>query len=254
MKVGWLIDGGMFEHYRDELLHHIEAQGHEAKLVQSPAPPFRWEDIARSYHEMFPPNQCVVAHGDIELATRIYQEKIWKPGAFCEIDKYKCSNYVCFLGPYWLNRDYTMLPFGEMKRRKEFLFDAFGQSGSIFVRPDSPLKLFTGQLANYDSFDADIEFMGFYEFPIESLVVVSSPKKVVDEWRFVVAQGQVVTGCKYASSGQQVAEAGYPQQAFQLAEKIVGLVPDPEAAFIVDVCRTSEGLFQLLEIGGFSFF
>ena len=40
-------------------------------------------------------------------------------------------------------------------------------------------------------------FMGFYEFPPDSLVVVTSPKTIVKEWRFVVANGRVVAGCQY---------------------------------------------------------
>src|SRR5690349_20510815 len=173
MTVGWLIDAEMFESYRDDLVACIRAQGHEARLIRAPRPPYRWDDVGCSYRETFPKDSCVVAHGDIELVTRIHSERRWIPGAFCTVDHFFCSNYYCHFGQHLLNRDYIMLPFGELRRRREFLFRNMGRDGAIFVRPDSPLKLFTGQIVRDETFDADLEFMAFYEFPPESLVVVS---------------------------------------------------------------------------------
>jgi len=183
MTVHWLLDAEMFHHYRDDLTQAIREQGHEVKLLQAPSPPYRWDDVGCSYRDTFPEDACVVSHGDIELVTRIHREQRWTPGAFCTVDNFRCSNYLCWFGKYWINADYLMLPFGELSRQRDFLFDKLGNEGRIFVRPDSPLKLFTGQIATQETFDADLEFMGFYEFPVESIVVVSSPKEIVSEWR-----------------------------------------------------------------------
>ena len=253
MNVGWLIDGDMFPHYRDDLIAAIKSHGHTAKLVHAPSPPFRWDDAGCSYRETFPADHCVVSHGDIELVSKIHNEQRWRPGAFATIEHYYCSNYVNHFGEYWLNRDYLMLPFGDLKRQKQRLFDIFGMDGQIFARPDSPLKLFTGQTASHDSFDADVEYMGFYEFPIQSLVVVSSPKIVEREWRFVAANREIVAGCLYCENGQFESKPQINNDAKQLAEKIAscGYAPDP--VWIVDICQTSDGEFHLLEIGGFSF-
>ena len=144
MMVNWLIDADMFAGYRDQLVAAIHDQGHGAKLIHAPSPPFRWDDVGCSYRETFPEDACVISHGDIELVTRIRQERRWTPGAFCTVENFTCSHYACWYGEYLLNRDYIMLPFGELDRCKEFLFDSVGRDDRIFVRPDSPLKLFTG--------------------------------------------------------------------------------------------------------------
>ena len=144
MQVNWLIDADMFEGYREELVATIRAQGHEALLVRAPQPPYRWDDVGSSYWDARPAEACVVAHGDIEFVTRIRREGRWSPGAFGTVENYFCSSYYCLLGQYLLNRDYIMLPFGELRRQREFLFSTVGRDGNIFVRPDSPLKLFTG--------------------------------------------------------------------------------------------------------------
>jgi hypothetical protein len=253
MKVGWLIDGDLFEGYRDNLVAAIRDQGHTVKIIHAPSPPFRWDDVGCSYRETFPAEACVVAHGDIELMTRINTERRWTPGAFCTVDNFFCSNYGKYYGKYLLNRDYVTLPFGELESRKDSLFDRFGRNDRIFVRPDSPLKLFTGQVATRDTFAADVEYMGFYEFPASSLVLVSAPQEILSEWRFVVARGRVVAGCQYKREGRLEYLTEYGDQALKLAETIAAIEYVPDPAWVMDICKTSDDAYHLLEIGGFSF-
>jgi len=251
--VGWLIDADMFEGYRDRLLAAIRDQGHEAKLIHAPSPPFRRDDVGCSYRETFPEGACVISHGDIELVTRIQQERRWTPGAFCTVENFLYSSYACRYGEHLLNGQYIMLPFGELDRCKDFLFDTVGRDDRIFVRPDSPLKLFTGQVVTRETFAADLEFMGFYEFPADSLVVVSSPRTILQEWRFVVAGGTVVAGCQYKSGDSLDYQPNYDDNALSLANAIAAIDYEPDPVWVIDICKTSEHEYRLLEIGGFSF-
>lgn len=253
MNIAWIVDAEMFPNYRDELIDAIQKQGHQACVVNAPSPPYRWDDLKRSYRDLVPVGGCVVAHGDIELVTRIGRENQWTPGVFATVENYYCSNYFVHFGDYLLNGDYLMLPFGELRRRREFLMDTLGINGSVFLRPDSPLKLFTGQTASRDTFDADVECMGFYDFPQNSLVVVSSPKAIDYEWRFVIADRRVVASCQYVAHGQHEYSKDVPSEAFELAETIAANGYQPDPVWIIDICRTSEGDYRLLEIGGFSF-
>lgn len=253
MGTNWLIDGDMFEGYRDELLAAIHDQGHQAKLVYAPSPPFRWDDVGCSYRETFPQDECVISHGDIELVTRIQEEQRWVPGAFATVENFYCSAYARGFGKYMLNQDYIMLPFGELARCKDFLFDTLGRDGRIFVRPDSPLKLFTGQVVTKDTFSADLEFMSFYEFPQESIVVVSTPKDIVKEWRFVVANKQVIAGSQYKDGENLDYQSDYGPEAFDLAQAIAAGDNQPDPVWVLDICQLSDHSYHLLEIGGFSF-
>lgn len=253
MKVGWLIDAEMFEEYRDELVAAIRGQGHEARLIRAPHPPFRWEDAGCSYRETFPEDACVIAHGDIDLITRIARERRWTPGTFCTTENFLWSHYACWYGDHLLNRDYVMLPFGELERLKDFLFDTLGRDERVFIRPDSPLKLFTGQTATRQTFAADVEFMGFYDFPPSTLVVASSPKAVLAEWRFFIAEGQVITGSQYKKDGKMCVDASYDAKALELAQRIASLDYSPDPVWVLDVCRTAGGDYHLLEIGAFGF-
>ena len=118
-KVGWLIDADMFHEYRDDLIDAIESLGHQAKPVQAPQPPYRWDDIGCSYRNAFPEDACVVVHGDIELVARVHQERRWTPGVFATIENFACSKYYPRYEPYLLNRDHVMLPFCNLEQQRD---------------------------------------------------------------------------------------------------------------------------------------
>lgn len=253
MQVNWLIDGSVFDKYCHQLEAEIKDYGGNVVMLNRPNPPYGWDDVNCSYRDVFPEGACVVTHADIDLVVRIYEDKIWTPGVFATIENFHCSNYYAHLGRHLLNDQYSMLPFKELTRCKDMLFDRFGVDGRLFVRPDSPLKLFTGLVISKDSFEKDYEFMAFYEFPEESLVLVSAPKQIEKEWRFVVAGQSIVSGSLYKVGDEFVAEPDVDPAALRFAESVLkeGFSPDP--VWVMDVCLTADGQYRLLEIGGFSF-
>ena len=253
MKVSWLIDGEVFGSYCDEMAAAARDLGHEVKVLRPPSPPYTWDDVAQTIRKSFPPESCVVAHGDIGLITKLAREGRWTPGVFATVANFECASYFCRFGEYLLNQRYVMLPFGELLRCRNFLFDAVGRDGRIFVRPSSPLKLFTGQLASFATFDRDVEYMGFYEFPPESLAVVSQPQEIAAEWRFVIADRRVVAGSQYSREGEKTLSPSWEEGAMELAARVGNSDYQPDPAWVVDVCRTASGDYRLLEIGGFSF-
>lgn len=251
--VGWLLDASIFDAYHDELASAIIRNGHSVVSINRPNPPYNWDDTADAYRRAFATGTCVVTHADIDLVLRVLDEELWTPGAFANIASFFCSKYFAHLGKYLLNSDYVMLPYAELQRCRDFLFDTLGQDDRLFVRPDSPLKIFTGMTISRSTFDRDFEFMGFYEFPLESLVVVSSPKTIVAEWRFVVAGKAVVTGSQYLDGSEKAARPVSDVNAFNYAQSIVAAGYSPDSVWVLDVCKTEDGEYHLLEIGGFSF-
>ena len=253
MNVGWIIDAGIFDAYHDELASAVKRNGDSVVSLNRPNPPYGWDDANNSYRRAFPKNSCVVAHADIDLVLRIKNDAIWTPGVFATVSHFYCSHYFAHFGQFLLNRDYIMLPYAELPRCIDFIFDTLGRDGRLFVRPDSPLKIFTGLIITRETFAKDYDFMGFYEFPSESLVVVSSPKNIVTEWRFVVADGVVVTGSQYIAGGEWMSRPAQDPSAEAFAKSVVasGYAPDP--VWVLDVCKTDDGGYHLLEIGGFSF-
>lgn len=251
-KVSWLVEAEMFPDYRDELLAQIIQQGHAAKVVPEIPFGYRLNDIGSPHLQMFPPDACVVFHGCIEIANSLSEQSPWVPGVFCNWPNYECSTYYCHLARYLVNADYVLLPFGELQRRKDYLFSSIGKDGCIFVRPNSPQKSFTGQVARSDSFERDVEYMAFYDVPPQAIVLVSSPKQLVKEWRFVVASQTVVAGSRYKSDGKLDKVADSDAGALKLATEIASQAFQPDAVWVMDLCQTDTGDYHLLEIGSFS--
>lgn len=253
MHACWLLDGDVFQEYRDELVRAVESQGHSVRVIHSPKAGYTWDDEGCSYRETFPAGACVIVHGDIDLSLRVRNEQRWIPGAYASVENFACSRYFSELGDCLLNGDYIVLPFGELVRCQDLLFRSIGKGDSLFIRPDSPLKLFTGQLVRRATFAADVEYLGFCDFPRHSLVVVSSPKALVAEWRFVVVDRQVIAGSQYKEAGQLVSRSGYDPEAFRLASRIAAGDFQPDPVWVMDICKTGDGHYRLLEIGAFSF-
>ena len=95
--------------------------------------------------------------------------------------------------------------------------------------------------------------MGFYEFPVDSLVVVSSPKEIVCEWRFVVTEGRIVAFSQYKDSTDLNTARVVDDGALELAAEIAASEYQPDPVWILDICKTEDATYRLLEIGGFSF-
>ncbi len=253
LSVNWILDAVAFDSYHDELAAAVKRYGHSVVSLNRPSPPYQWDDTGNSYRKAFPPGSCVVTHGDVDLVRRVLEDGIWTPGAFACVERFFCSHYYAHLGRFLLNRDYIMLPYAELPRCQEFLFSTLGRDDTLFVRPDSPLKLFTGMTIAQSTFDRDYEFMGFYEFPIESIVVVSSPKQIVAEWRFVVADRKIVTGSQYVDRNEKVLRIAEDPNALAFANSVLESGFEPDPVWVLDVCKTEDGQYHLLEIGGFSF-
>lgn len=252
MQVGWLLDGNLFEDYHDDLVAAIRDCGHLSVSLNRPNAPYSWDDAGNAYRKAFPKGACVVTHSDIDLALRVKKDAYWHPGVFATLPNYFCSHYFAHLGRFLLNSDYAMMPFSELRRQQAFLLDTFGKQGQIFVRPDSPLKIFTGQTVSDSTYDKDLEFLAFYDFPCESLVMVSSPKSIEFESRFVVVDGTVVAGSKN-KVGDEIRLSETDHDSWKLAKEIAKTGFQPDRAWVMDICRTTAGRYYLLEIGAFSF-
>lgn len=252
MNVNWLVESEVFLEYEDELADAITQTGRIVKRTPDLGLQYRWQDFPDLYRRLFPENACVVFHGSIGLASELSRDAPWRPTTFCSWENYDCHVYYCRLADYLLNSDYVILPFGELKRRQQFLFDAVGDGARLFVRPNSVRKSFTGQSATSATFDQDIEVMGFYDVPPEALVLVSAAKEITHEWRFVAADKQIVAGTQYKVDGNLVASPDTTPESRLLAEQVAAQDFQPDPVWTIDICRTASGEHRLLEIGSFS--
>ncbi|MFW5890619.1 MAG: ATP-grasp domain-containing protein [bacterium] len=193
----------------------------------------------------------VIFYGSLQVAEQIKMKTNWIPGVFYTRKHFDCSYYYPRLGDLLLNSDcYAMLPYGELFRKKDFIFENFGIKNTVFIRPNSGHKPFDGRLIYEEKYN-EIENLTLKDLSPEELVVVSSPKNIIKEWRFVICEGEIITGSAYKSCGFLEIEKSYTEEAYKLAEKTLKRY-NPDPVWVCDVCETIHGEFYILEVGCFS--
>src|SRR5580693_8024017 len=102
------------------------------------------EDVPRGhkqYFDVFKEEDCVIFFGSIGMAEIIKRKTKWIPGVYHNEPQYKCSYYYPRLSKFLLNENYMILPYGELLRQKNFLYEHLGNGDMIFIRPNTGSKL-----------------------------------------------------------------------------------------------------------------
>lgn len=80
----------------------------------------------------------------------------------------------------------------------------------------------------------------------DTLLIFARPVRILREWRFWVIDGRIVTYSLYKEGSRVVHRHEIDEDVLAFARKMVAINPDYSRAYVIDVCRTEEGL-KLLE-------
>lgn len=237
--VKWLLEDG-FDDNIDKLEKEIRNQGFEScKLERKDF----YDSIAIS--KLFDKHACVIYYGSLGVCYTINRHTSWTPGTYANFEALKCSIYYPIFGDFLLNEDYVIIPHADLYRKKDQLYNFFGKFDKIFMRPDKGTKSFTGQCVYYNDFDSVID----KDSMNTDLCVISSPKEIYDEWRFLIVDNNVITGSKYSSDIKD------DQDYFSASEFVSKLLNSikfcPDRAWTLDICKTPVG-YKVIEANSFS--
>jgi hypothetical protein len=244
LKPAWLFESDVFDENISRIIHEVKRQGMRADIAH-----YIPLQSSQSYRDIYEPYSCVIFYGSLNFASQLMRETNWIPGAYHNTPEFDCTSYYPYLGKYLLNSNYMMLPYGELYRKRDMLFDKFGEQDTIFVRPNSGGKVFTGKLVTRDRYEKDISQLGYYHIKPRELVVVANPRNLNKEWRFIVVDGKVIAGSQYRSNDEKNVSPEVSPSAWDLAEEIAGGRYQPARAWSLDICETMAGNQYLMEIG-----
>lgn len=249
--MNWVIETGIETEEANRLISSVEKLG--KKVFDVSFIPF-----ASSFIGQGPPfKEERIFHGSLQACNHVYKKvPAWK--VFYDPIKYHCSYYYPRLEGLLWNEECIFLPIGMLDYRKDFLFRKLGVMGTIFIRPDSPNKEFTGTLLNINTWEDDKKLIYFSQNPPETMCVVASPATCYNEMRFFVGNGTVLTGSYYMKDKkgfkEEIVESSPEMQTAQeLLNKAInrGFVP-PDNIWAMDICCGKEKVYYILEIGPFS--
>jgi hypothetical protein len=190
-------------------------------------------------------NEPVVFHGSLGNAAKLRGARpSWRPGSFCNTAAHCCSAWYEHARPWLLNSEWTVMP-------AEQLVAAPPDYDPVFVRPDSPLKPFTGRVLRRAELSLAALDFGFY-FDDPALPVVAAPvRSIQGEWRYVVADRRVVAGSAYVADGRRAVADDSRRAPWSFAQTIASSLDPPESVYVLDVCESDSEL-RLVELNPFS--
>ena len=257
VQVNWLLESHVLG-LLNGLIREIKKQGHGIKVWCKP-PHFK-----QHWSTLFGADDCVIYYGSIGLAKEIEKVNQWTPNTYTNSKYYDCSNYYPAFGNYLLNQDYLMIPKGDVIRQKEWIYYLEGEKNEVFIRPERGGKTFTGKSISKENLEDHINSLNIND---KDLCVISSPKEVYKEWRFLVVDGKIITGSQYRERKWDGKTAEYVsrdvqdnveqnmsvhQKAYDKAEEILANTNfQCDRAWTLDICE-HRGDFYMMEIGGFS--
>jgi len=246
VQVKWLIEDFEEGNRYHVLSKEVEKQGMECSLITHT--PFQ----SGNYNH-YNDRDCVVVQTSLQLARQLIKDKPeWVPNAWLNLKEYECTYYYSMLGKYLFNDDYVMLPRAEVPRLIDKIYKRFGVEGNVYMRPSSGFKTFTGKVFDQNFFDKDWVWVEEFTEP-QDIVVISTPKNIVSEWRVVIADSKPIAWSQYKDNNLSVRRKIISDDALNLAKTVAsksGYCPDP--MYTMDICKASDGRCYLLEVGSFS--
>lgn len=246
MQVHWLLEKDPHEDDLPQVIAEIEKQGHVA-VATDKLP-------VEALKELFPPEACVVASGSLSFVDQVRRHTPWVPGYFYSPHNLKCSTYFAYWGKYLLNRYYLMIPFGELESRFRELCGRLHighlEDRRLFIRPDSGSKQFTGGLISEFHFQGG-RFYENYAVAKEALIVVARPQVILEEYRFLIVDKEVITGSLYKKNGEIRFSELIDAKAWAKAQEIASDEWQPDSVYVLDIFMTDSGVF-LGEINSWS--
>lgn len=243
MKINWVLEREIFNDNHDRLAEAAIKAGHQV---------IAWDDRWWENHK-WPAlkDDPTIFHGSLENADKIALKRPWCPGAFCHTHAFECHNWYEKAGPWLLHEKWTFSTVSEFISRPERFLVEIGSPKRFFVRPDSPLKPFSGRVLQSDTLSFEALDYGFYYDDRNLPIVIAPVSAVGQEWRFVVAGHKVLTSSSYEAANRTESNSERPAELLEYAKEIAEALLPPDPIYILDVCD-SRGKFKLIEMNPFS--
>lgn len=248
--VKWILDKTI-DNNHEEIVKAISSCGFEYSYMDY-VPFYRTEDLVFPYDT----NDCVIPYTTINLGK--YLKRYY--GSFLDYDSLKFSNYyakVKISKDLWLNNDFILTNFYDFKINYS-KYQRIFNSEALFVRPDSGMKLFTGFVINNEresisEINALEQLSGVVN---ENIIFICKPKKILKEFRFIIAGKNIIDGSLYNSNGILLKDNWYPNEAYQLAQYTAMKIFESKEQFLklctCDIAQVDDNEYKIIEINSFN--
>lgn len=242
-QISWVIEPQVFPATYECFLSAIYDAGHSV---------VRWNDDWWQSGDWPTFNsQPSIFHGSLGNAARIHCELPWKPGAFCNIAAFNCSQWYPVVSRWLIHQRWHLTRADELVEHSGEILKYIGSVERFFVRPDSPLKPFAGRVLSREQLSLIALDHGFYYDDASLPVIVAPVREIGREWRYVVVSGVIVAGSAYEATGRQQRSDDSSGEPWKFAAHIAANIPAPDEVYVLDICE-ADGDLHLMELNPFS--
>lgn len=179
-----------------------------------------------------------IFYGPIKFVNQMMKETKSYPGAFGYKNNLFVNQYMSKYPLNWfLNREgyFTTL---RMLEQSGF------QYPEVFIRPNSPFKTFTGFCVNQDNAkDEYSSLRQIQHIQDDELIFVSPKKNILEEFRCVICDGEVITYSLYRWDDIFYCSRDIFPECLTLAENVAKYSYQIDSAYVVDIAMTEDGPF-----------
>jgi hypothetical protein len=237
LEIRWIIERDVLS-YTDTLLKYLKEKDiYYKETTYQEVISYKYSDKYDSY--LGDAEVATVFIGSLRLAKEISRYPIC-PGAICTLKNFDCLNYYPSWDDYLLNKDWTITVPPILKRHcKEG-----DTTKKFFFRPNEGNKTFTGGLFT----KSDLVKLRLEE---NKVVIQASRKEIVDEYRFLVIDREIVDYAKYLDcpKGNKIYTGAklLLENALRNPETFI-----PDRAFTVDIGYSYYAGLGVVELNSFS--
>lgn len=248
IKTKWLIDNHIIRNTSyDNLQDIIKLMGYDCMMIK---PEIYWSKS--DYKIPYSIDDCVVPYTSINTSRKIpsFIGSFFQESNFL-YHKYTSLSSISY-NDYYLNSDGILITFSQLKNNKKYLIDLFG-TDSVFIRPNSGSKLFTGFILKNDTWDYQVSSIEqLTGTSNDSLILISSVKNIVLEARFIIVDKNVVAGSTYFKNSEKYESPIYPHSLRKLADIVAQDNSPPSPVYTCDIGILDDESVKIIELNSFN--
>ena len=239
----WVLETEVFPDCHEALAEAAKAAGQDV---------VPWDDLWWS-SDAWPrfADRPVVFHGSLGNADRVRSSLSWTPGAYCNTEAFCCSNWYPQVSDDLLNRRHLFTTVRRLCEDPAGHFESLNCDDTVFVRPDSALKPFSGRVLGREQITPKALDHGFYYDDLDLPILLAPLQPVRLEWRLVMLDQQAIAGSRYEAESRSARDTGVPEEVRRHAEELARRIDVGDRVYVMDICRIDDGL-RLLELNPFS--
>jgi len=244
MEAKWVVDKYIFENDRIpvEVFDELGIEFFEYDYI-----PFLIQDAKIPFSSSEP----VITYTTINSVSKM--RKFF--GCYYDNLRYNCNVYMSLLGVddrMFLNHDHIYCTLADLLKDGEYYFRLMGMD-TLFFRPNKGNKEFTGNVWSMSELPRELDAtIKMYGISLDTMIMVSTPKRILDEARFVIGNREILASSRYQVEGMHKEDLKVNPKSVEFVEEILETAEwVPDDIFVIDVATTAEGP-KIIELNSFS--